>query len=590
MSIANAVHSKKVGTMENIENTVSVDDGAEAFIELLNANGVDYLFLNPGTASGSIQEALSKFKALGRRAPDVITCLHEFVALSAAHGYFMVSGKPQVVLVHLALGTLQLGGALLNAQRGRAGVVICATRVPSNREGGRAGGHPFPLNWIHEQFDQAAPVRDYIKWEYELRSIETIHEVVQRAFQIASTEPCGPAYLVLPQDLLGQKIKEVRIPPVTRYAAASTPQVDIALMEKAAELLIKAEEPLIITGYSGRHPQGVTALVELAETLGARVVTSQYYMNFPTTHSLFGGFGSEPYVNNADVIFVIDHDVPYIPGRVNLRPDTKLIHFDIDTVKQDFPMWGFAADILAVCDSSKALPLLIQVIRQKATREDKARFQARFNRLQDEHQKRWEQGRDLATTKSTQKPISAEWLCKCIAEVIDDDTIVIEEAVTNRFSVLRYIQRTKPGTFFNNEGASLGWALGAALGAKLASPDSTVMTLVGDGTFIFGGPIPTLWAANVYHAPFLCVIFNNKMYNAPKMGIRGADGEQSFSEKTGLWVGLDINPSPDYAQIGQACGGYGQVVEDPEDLQQALKNALEQVRQGKPAVVDVRLR
>ena len=573
--------------MENIEKTVSVDEGGEAFIELLNANGVDYIFLNPGTASGSVQEALSKFKALGKRAPDVITCLHEFVALSAAHGYFMVSGKPQVVLVHLALGTLQLGGALLNAQRGRAGVVICATRVPSDREGKRI--FSFPLHWIHEEFDQAAPVRDYVKWEYELRSIETIQEVVQRAFQIASTEPCGPAYLVLPQDLLAQKMKEVRIPPVARHAAASAPQVDSALMEKAAEMLIRAEEPLIITGYSGRHPRGVAALVELAETLGARVVTSQYYMNFPTTHPLFGGFGPEPHLKDADIIFVIDHDVPYIPARANLKPDAKLIHFDIDTVKLDFPMWGFPADILAGCDSSKALPLLNQVIRQKATPEDEVRFKARFQRLESEHQKQREQRRDFPMTKSDQKPISADWLCHCLAELIDDDTIVVEEAVTNRFAVLRHIQRTKPGTFFGNEGASLGWGLGAALGAKLASPDSTVVTLVGDGTFIFGCPIPTLWAANVYRAPFLCIIFNNKMYSAPKLGVRGADGGQSFSEKTGLWIGVDINPPPDYALIGQACGAYGQVVEEPEDLQPALKNALEQVRQGKPAVVDVRL-
>jgi len=575
--------------MENIENTIPVDEGGEAFLELLNANGVDYIFLNPGTASVSIQEALSKFKALGKRTPGVILSLHEFVALSAAHGYFMVSGKPQVVLVHLALGTLQLGGALLNVQRGRIGVIICATRVPSSREGGRAGGRPFPLNWIHEQFDQSGTVRGYVKWEYELRSIETIHEVVQRAFQIAATEPCGPAYLVLPQDLLGQKMKEVRIPPVARHGAASAPQVDMALMEKVAAMLMQAQEPLIITGYSGRHSEAVGSLVELAETLGARVVTSQYYMNFPTTHPLCGGFAAEPYLKDADVIFVIDHDVPYIPARANLKPDAKLIHFDIDTVKPDFPTWGFAADILAQCDSSKALPLLSQIIRQRATPKDKARFQARFLRLQSKHQKQREQWQNLPVTKADQKPISGDWLCRCLAEVIDDDTIVVEEAVTNRFAVLRHIQRTEPGTFFSSEGSSLGWALGAALGAKLASPDSTVVSLVGDGTFVFGSPVSALWAASVYHAPFLCVIFNNRLYNAPKGALRGTYGKESFSEKTGLYIGVDIKPSPDYALIAQACGGYGQVVEDPEDLKPALANAIKKVRQGKPAVVDVRI-
>jgi len=575
--------------MENLESKLPVEEGAEAFIELLNANGVDCIFLNAGTASISIQEALSKYKALGKPAPEVITSLHEFAALSAAHGYFMVSGRPQVVLVHLALGTQQLGGAVLNAQRGRTGVVICATRVPYSREGSTRGGRPFGLHWIHEQFDQAGTLRDYVKWEYELRSIDTIHEVVQRAFQMTSTEPCGPVYLVLPQDLLGEKIEEVRIPAVSRHSAASPPQVDIDLLEKTAEMLIGAEEPLIITGYSGRHPESVKSLVELAETLGARVVSSQYYMNFPTNHPLFGGFGAEPYLKDADVIFIIDHDVPYIPAYADLKPEAKIIHFDIDIVKKDFPMWGFAADMLVECDSSKALPLLNKTIRQKATDGDNERFKTRFQRLESEQRQRLEQSRDNAIIKADQKPISGDWICYCLNEIIDKDAIIVEEAVTNRFAALRYIERTRPGTFFTSEGSSLGWGMGAALGAKLASPDSTVVSLVGDGTFIFGSPISVLWAANAYKAPFLCVVFNNGMYSAPRGAIRAAYGEQSYSERTGVWMGVDISPSPDYAMICQACGGYGRVVEEPEEVRQALEDALEQVRRGKPAVVDVRI-
>ncbi len=575
--------------MENLEKRLPVEEGAEAFIELLNSNGVVYIFLNPGTASVSIQEALSKYKALGKPAPKVITSLHEFAALSAAHGYFMVSGKPQVVLIHLALGTQQLGGAMINAQRGRAGVVICATRVPYSREGSARGGRPFGLHWVHEQFDQAGILRDYVKWEYELRSIDTIHEVVQRAFRVTSTEPCGPVYLVLPQDLLGERMSEIRIPEVSRHSAAAPPQADPDLLEKTADMLIGAEEPLIVTGYSGRHPESVKALVGLAETLGARVVSSQYYMNFPTTHPLFGGFGAEPYLKDADVVFVIDHDVPYIPAFANLKPDVKLIHFDIDTVKRDFPMWGFAADILVECDSSKSIPLLSETIKKKATPGDEKRFKARYQKLEGEQRQRLAQSRDDAIVKAEQKPVSADWICHCLNEIIDSDTIVIEEAVTNRFAALRHIERTRPGTFFTSEGSSLGWGMGAALGAKLARPDSTVVTLVGDGTFVFGSPISALWASSVYEAPFLCVVFNNRLYNAPKGAIRGAYGEQSYSERTGVWTGVEISPSPDYAMISQACGGYGRVVEEPEEVRQALIEALEQVRRGKPAVVDFRI-
>jgi acetolactate synthase-1/2/3 large subunit len=146
-----------------MEQTLPVDNGAEAFIELLNANGVNYLFLNPGTDTYCIQEAISKFKALGKRTPEVILSLHESVAMAAAHGYFMVSGKPQVVLVHADLGPQQVGGALHNAQRGRAGIVLCSGRVPSSLEEGRLN----PVHWLQEQFDQSGVVRGYVKWDYE---------------------------------------------------------------------------------------------------------------------------------------------------------------------------------------------------------------------------------------------------------------------------------------------------------------------------------------------------------------------------------------------------------------------------------------
>jgi acetolactate synthase-1/2/3 large subunit len=568
--------------MENTGQVIPVEDGAEAFIEVLNANHVDYIFMNPGTSSGSIQEALAKYQSLGKKAPEVITCLHEFVAMSAAHGYYMVSGSPQVVLVHLALGTLQLGGSLLNAQRCRAGVVICSTRVPYGREGNKSGMPAFPLHWIHEEADQAAPVRDYVKWEYELRSIETLREVVQRAFRISATPPSGPTYLVLPQDLLGEKIDEVHIPPVERHSAVIPPQLGAETLEKITEMLIKAENPLIITGYSGRNPESVEPLVKLAELLGTRVNSSQQYMNFPTNHPCFAGSGTNTYLKEADVVLTVDCDVPYVGGNANLRPDVTLIHLDIDPIKLDFPMWGFPADILAFCDSAGAFDQLNRAIQEKASEKDILRFQARFGNLEKEYS---DKPRPDASDTSAQRPVSAEWLCQCINEIIDEDTIIVEETVTNGFPVQRYIERTRPGTKFNNQGASLGWGLGAALGAKLARPEVMVVSLVGDGTFIFGSPIATFWASVKYKAPFLCIVFNNGMYNAPRMGIP----RDSYSAKTENWVGTEIDPSPDYAAVGRACGGYGRVVENGGEVMPALEEAVNAVRQGKPAVLDVRI-
>ncbi len=577
------------GKVNAMEKWVPVDTGAEAFIELLNANGVDYIFLNPGTDTIPIQEALAKFKALGKRTPEVVLCVHEQVAMAAAHGYFMVSRKPQVVLVHVDVGTQQVGGALHNAYRGRIGVILCAGRSPSIFEGEKAGGRTRPVMWWQEPFDQAGVVRGYVKWEYELRFNENIHHVIQRAFQVASTEPCGPVYLTLPREVLVERIEKVQIPDLARYSAPLTPQADTDMLAKTAELLIQAENPLIITGYSGRNTHSVASLVELAETLGARVVTTNVWMNFPTSHPLCRGRSPNPYFKDADVILIIDHDMPYLLIDAGPGPEAKIVQIDIDPIKQNMPTWGFPADIALEADSSKAIPVLTELVRHKATPEQQARFRVRSEELRSEHRKLQAEWRDLAVSKAEQRPISAEWLCHCIAEVVDEDTIIVDEAVINSTSVLRQVYRTKPGTLFGTGGSSLGWGLGAALGAKLATPDKTVVTLIGDGSFIFGCPTATLWAASVYGAPFLTIIFNNEGYNAVRRILRGAYGKDNFSEKNGFYAGLDIAPPPNYALIAQASSAYSETVQDPSAIKTALKHALEQVKSGKAAVLDIRI-
>ena len=568
---------------------VPVDTGAEAFVELLSANGVDCIFLNPGSDTVPIQEALAKFRTRGKRHPEIILCPHEQVAMAAAHGYFMVSGKPQVVLVHVDVGTQQVGGALHNAQRGRIGVIFCAGRSPSTFEGEKPGGRNRQVMWWQEPFDQAGIVRGYVKWEYELRLNENIHHVIQRAFQVANTEPCGPVYLTLPREVLMERVEKVQIPDPARYSAALTPQADTDMLAKVAELLTSAREPLIITGYSGRNTESVASLVELAETLGARVVTSDFHMNFPARHPLWRGINPGPYLKDADVILIIDHDIPYLPIQAKPGPEAKIIQIDIDPIKQNMPTWGFPVDISLEADSSKAIPVLTELMRQKATSGQRTEFQRRFQQRQKEYQQLQAEWRDLAISPAEQRTITPEWLSKSIAEVIDEDTIILNETVTSSASVLRQIHRTKPGTLFGSGGSSLGWGLGAALGAKLAAPDKTVVSLVADGAFIYGCPTAALWASGVYHAPFLCVIFNNGGYNAVRKNLQLAHGEDNFAEKIAGWAGLDIVQPPDYALIAQAAHGYGQKVEDPSALKTALKDALERVHHGQTAVVDVRI-
>ncbi len=211
-----------------------------------------------------------------------------------------------------------------------------------------------------------------------------------------------------------------------------------------------------------------------------------------------------------------------------------------------------------------------------------ARTHAERDRLEAERQ-------ELAISKAGQKPISAGWLGQCLREVINEDDIILDESITNSPMIARQIPRSQPGTMFGSGGSNLGWGLGAAMGAKLASPEKTVILLVGDGSFVFGCPTAALWAASKYGAPFLTVIFNNGKYYAPQKAHRMTYGYDSFSEKSGSWAGYDITPPPDYALIATACGAQGKTVTEPDELKPALVSALDEVRRGQPVVVNVLL-
>jgi acetolactate synthase-1/2/3 large subunit len=214
------------------------------------------------------------------------------------------------------------------------------------------------------------------------------------------------------------------------------------------------------------------------------------------------------------------------------------------------------------------------------------RFQERFQRYQEATDiRRAERQRD-AMDRAKHHPISPEWLAYCINQAVGDDDIIMNESVSNRHVVGRQLHRTQPGTLFQVGGSGLGWGLGTALGAKLASPDKTVVCITTDGSFIFGQPLPALWASNNYNIPFLTILFNNQQYNAVKRSIIGSYGNNSYTATKGKWQGVEFTP-PDFAQVSRACGVWGERVDDPDKLLQTIKDALTRVRGGQSAVLDV---
>ena len=274
--------------------------------------------------------------------------------MAAAHGYFMVTGKPQIVLVHVDVGTQNIGANLHNAQRGRAGVVVCAGRTPYTVDSSLPGGRNRYIHWIQEQFNQAGSVQGYVKWHYELTCRENLAVAVQRAFQVAATEPAGPVYLTLPREVLMQKTVESVMEP-ERAPTISTPAADPESLSRAAQWLIEADSPLILVAYAGRNPKAVASLVRLAEALAVPVVESRHRINFPSSHPLHLGFSAARYLQQADCVLIVDHDVPWVPAQGRPTSDCRIIHMDIDPLKRDIPIWGFPVDLAIQADSSRAL-------------------------------------------------------------------------------------------------------------------------------------------------------------------------------------------------------------------------------------------
>lgn len=568
---------------------VPAQDGAEAFIEALVTYGVEYIFINSGTDTFPLQEAISRRLEQGRDVPKVILCLDEMMGLSAAQGYFQVTGRTQVVLVHVDAGTAQLGGALHNAQRAHTGVLLCAGRAPYSFLGEFPGGRDLSIHWIQEQRDQAGIVRPFTKWDYEIHRAEMTGFIVHRALQVASAQPSGPVYLVLPRESLMEPLSEILFPDPTRHALPTTPTGDPSAIRTIANDLSHAEYPLIIVGDIGRNPTAISALIELAETAGARVATGPTRMGFPTDHPLWVGGTPDPHLPNADFVLVIDTDVPWIPSKTNLRAGSKVVRVDIDPVKESMPLWSFPSDIVLHADSSKAIPLITQELKISLNTRDADTVAKRTSTIKADTAARLDALEREDFSLKDNNPIATQWLLRCLAETLPPEALILEETVTSRYRLHEVLPRTQRGDFLTSNGASLGWALGAAVGAKLAAPDRTVVALVGDGTFVYGAPTSALWAANRYDSPFLTVIFNNQEHFATRRSLQNFYPD-SASARTETWIGMDINPSPDYASLAQALDAYGERVSDPAEIIPALKRGLEEVKNGRSAVIDVLIR
>ena len=568
--------------------SIPVTNGAEAFLEQVRGlKTVRYLFANTGTDHGPIIEALAKTAKEDPTDIQPIVVPHEMAAVSMAHGYYNVTHKLQMVLVHTLPGTCNALGGILNAQSSNVPLLLVAGRTPIT-EGELRGGKSQHIHWRQESRDQGALVREFVKWDYELRTNQNIATVVQRAFNIAMSEPRGPVYLTLPREWLCEPLESTpRLPNAS--APATKMQADPAALEKTAELLIAADSPLIVTKYLGRNPDAVAHLVELAELLSIPVVQQLNHVNFPTDHPLYLGTDTAKHAKRSDVIFLIDVDTPWDnASRDFLRPDAKIIHLERDPLFTSIPVWGFSADLAVAGCSDIALPVLNGIIKARVDTgtNSKTKFEERRKKIQVEHDAMVREVEASIDAVKSQTPINPVWLSKCIGDLMDDKTIIVNEAVTSRLAEVLPLKR--PGSLFSTPPAGhLGWGLGAAIGIKLGAPDATVIAAEGDGSYIFSAPTACHFTAQKYRIPFLTVVYNNQVWNASINAARGLyhDG---VAQRTRNFPGCDLSPSPQFELTAQACGAYAVRVEEPGELPDVLRRALKAVKEERrQALVNV---
>jgi benzoylformate decarboxylase len=544
---------------------------AQAYLEVAADHGVEYVFGLPGTSGQEFIGTIADQEKI-----RFILALHETCVVSMADGHARVTGRPQLAQVSTLPGSCNAVGALYDAYRDRSPVIVTSTNVDT-----RIAGRDSHT----EGKDLVEMTKQFTKWSAEVHRAERIPEYLNRAFKVAAAPPSGPVYLALPSNLLGEPIK-VELPRAERSRIAPRIGADPESLTEAAKLLVQAKRPLIVAGSAVAKSGAVEDLIKFAELLGAPVVMEPRYsfLSFPTDHPQSFQIAERqpsftlPIWGEPDLILAIGcrliREYRYLPEPV-IKPETRCIHIDEDP-------WEigkvFAVDIGIIADAKSALCGLLEIFPRIAPsgngREERLGcIRKAKEQTSAELEARVKQGWD-------ETPINTARLVRVMDRLIEKDALIVNESPTSKDILMANFKFTAGRSYFSNSsGGYLGWGLGGAIGAKLASPNRRVVACLGDGCAMFG--LQGLWTLAKYRVPLTVIVFNNRAYMAVKNQFRGSEERVRIAAEMGAELtGPDLN----FARLAETFGIFGQRVEQPDAIEPALKRALEQ---NGPALIDV---
>ena len=553
-------------------NAYRVESVGEAFLVLLKRRGIEHFFVNAGTDSASLVEAYARQRQSGLDFPNPVICAHENLAVGMAHGYTLVTGRPQAVMLHVSVGAANAVCALMNAARDNIPMLFTAGRTPLFEQGPR-GARNVPIHWAQEMFDQAAMVREIVKWDYELRDgTVNLEDIMDRALAVTCAPPQGPVYLTLPREVLAAEMRELVLARED-LALPTEPAPDPRAVERLAAMIAAAEFPVIATATAGRRPADVPVLAALCERHGIGVVeTHARYLGLPASHPMHLGTALRPYFGRADLILVLEADVPWMPATDGApRAGTKVVHAVVDPLFARYPVRGHRSDLTVTASVSTLLPALEAALGRApgaaAARRDRIAAAARAVREARAAQ--------LAALKAA-PCMTKDWLNLCLSEAKPADAIVVNEYWASR----AILDCEEPGSFYHHPpAAGLGWGLPAALGVQLAQPDRPVIATLGDGAYLFANPAACHQASAALGLPVLTILCNNARWQAVQTAAQALYPEGHAAAHATPVPLADLSPSPAFEMYAEASGGHGECVRDPAALPAAIARALRVVRE-----------
>ncbi len=549
-----------------------VTKGKHLFMQSLLAEGVRFIFGNPGTTEAALLDIMSDYPQL-----EYILALHEGVAVGMADAYALGTGQVGVVNLHAAPGLGNGLGMIYNALVGRSPLVVTAGQ-PDNRL--RLRG---PLLG-HDLVGMAAPLA---KWSVSVERADDIPLIMHRSFKIAKEQPSGPVFIDLPANVLEEESNQPMLAPSPLFRPS---QADAEGLKQAADLLLRARNPVIICGDGVFRSSAQQELVALAELLGSPVWNTLLTaaVNFPMTHPQFRGELPDNYaqiqelLSEPDVVLLVGghffREVFYSP-RSPWPAETAVIQIDeaSETVARNFPV-----AVGLVADPQTALRDLSALLFPRVTEAFREASQLRREQLARIKGEQRDQQQTRLKARWAVEPMSFARFTAELAPALPEDIMVVGEVNTCRDELLLAVPFEEAGDYYGSRGGGIGQGLPGALGYRLAHPDRPLLAISGDGSALYS--IQALWTAAHYRMRIVFLILNNRAYHIVK---RNMDRHRVFFGVRGKkgYPFLDLtDPDIDFVDLAHGFGVPGQHVTQPEELGPALEEAFS--RSG-PTLLDV---